>query len=495
MKRYKSLYIETYELFSEKDNRKAIEKVFQFPDGIVQTLHEMDKKHSITLANILFNSIKLTARKPQQKAVIKKIEQKKILNNNEMFDYEEVLQNIFNERNKRVLRYIRDWVKGRNERPNPDEDVVNLTELDIDKANRLSQDWHEYIAKGGGGAVTTGSIAIQYKDGFYWVNLETNVCEEEGKQAGHCGRGEFGADSNLYSLRTPQHKIALTADVNKKTRDCRQMRGNANTKPKPEYHKYIIDFLTNKKINIKAISFSNAWKAGANFHLKDLSEKDYQKLLKVHPDWEMPEYGDIQSRLDESDMPTKLYNAVEEFMIKEGYSVEDIENVSGHFIEFSNGTEWRFIDEATAEEECYDYLEDLLYILYEDVEYESWLDEYALERDLLSDLSAEYDYGYEEPEAFLNEEPEDDGEWSIRQKERAGELAENHAKDMIKNDPLQYIKDRYDSLENWASNITDYVDERAWMEHTFDMDGFSLISHYDGSYYIYDRDIVVYRID
>ena len=63
---------------------------------------------------------------------------------------------------------------------------------------------------------------------------------------GHCGSGE----GILYSLRKDKHPH-LTGDVDRGS--LIQLRGRANTKPKAEYHSYIVDFLLNDEVGISEL--------------------------------------------------------------------------------------------------------------------------------------------------------------------------------------------------------------------------------------------------
>ncbi len=282
-----------YKILLEKDNRKTIQKLFKFPDGIVDSLHEISSKYSLVLANYLFNKVSSQRGLTYElKSVIKNIEKKKSLDSYDLELYQNFMNDYFGNRGLANFRYLRDWLHGRGQNINPDENIKDLKNLSFDDAYTYAEKWHEYLKKGAGGSLDTGKIVIQFPDGFYWVDLETNVCEVEAKAGGHCGRGEFDDDSNLYSLRSPQHKIILTADVNRKTKDVRQIRGTTNTKPKEKHHGYILDFLLNKKIGVKIQSFKKAWKPQLNFSLDDLSDVNYKKVIKVHPDWEFTQVTD-----------------------------------------------------------------------------------------------------------------------------------------------------------------------------------------------------------
>jgi len=75
-------------------------------------------------------------------------------------------------------------------------------------------------------------VVLTFPDGFYWIRLNKNFCRDEAEAMGHCGRGS----GILYSLRRDKYPYVTVDLVNGV---ITQIKGRGNTKPKPEYHKYI----------------------------------------------------------------------------------------------------------------------------------------------------------------------------------------------------------------------------------------------------------------
>jgi hypothetical protein len=173
-------------------------------------------------------------------------------------------------------RYIADWMHGRTEEPNPERDFLNLKSLTFDEALNRANAWHEMIAQQEIERIEDedGEVILTFPDRFYWVNLGKRRCDKEARAMGHCGRGE----GNLFSLRKDGFSF-VTADI-LPDGTVKQMRGRANTKPKKEYHKYIIELL--KTDLIRYFNYNN-YRSDDNFYLKDLDKEQYQNLLFRKP--------------------------------------------------------------------------------------------------------------------------------------------------------------------------------------------------------------------
>lgn len=126
------------------------------------------------------------------------------------------------------------------------DDKINLINTTVDEMNVKANEWHKEL-KSSEGLIKkeTNKIIIDYGN-FYWVDLESNYCEEEGRLMGHCGRTI--ADTML-SLRErkkygiePHVTIAIDGNINNYT-EIYQIKGKENKKPVSKYHKYIVDFL------------------------------------------------------------------------------------------------------------------------------------------------------------------------------------------------------------------------------------------------------------
>lgn len=89
---------------------------------------------------------------------------------------------------------------------------------------------------------------LKFPDGFFWVKLEKNECDIEGRDMQHCGKG-WG---DLYSLRDQNAKPHATMDVTRSTQgkpEAGQIRGKQNATPDRKYWDYIKKFVEHMKID------------------------------------------------------------------------------------------------------------------------------------------------------------------------------------------------------------------------------------------------------
>ena len=138
----------------------------------------------------------------------------------------------------------------------------------------------------------TNPIILDFRDknreGFYWVYLEGNASKEECDRMGHCGRSNYG---QLYSLRSSKfyHRVLenrshLTAAIGHDG-IMYQLKGPSNSKPKVEYHKYILPLFYNKKDGRYLItSIGEEYESDKDFKINDLSDDMKIELKNKRPD-------------------------------------------------------------------------------------------------------------------------------------------------------------------------------------------------------------------
>jgi hypothetical protein len=143
-----------------------------------------------------------------------------------------------------------------------------------------------------------GEVIVKFPNGWVWWDLGTNYDENEAESMGHCAT--CGENATLVSLREPRDnkdgtrswRPHLTFELDEDG-SLRQMKGVSNSKPKPEYHSYILALLTatkrveskSKKTEpiVKSIKGSS-YKREADFALKDLTPEDLETLYAARPD-------------------------------------------------------------------------------------------------------------------------------------------------------------------------------------------------------------------
>jgi hypothetical protein len=171
----------------------------------------------------------------------------KELTRDELKEYtiEKINQDVLIYRSRQKITEIMDWVRvGLN--GNLGDNKNNHLEALL----RKSKEWHDSLDIGTGDInyVENNPIVLDFRDengdGFYWADLQTSNSPEECDRMGHCGRSSFGT---LYSLRevktlNPKYRINkshVTASIGEYG-ILYQMKGVKNSKPKDEYHQYIL---------------------------------------------------------------------------------------------------------------------------------------------------------------------------------------------------------------------------------------------------------------
>jgi hypothetical protein len=143
--------------------------------------------------------------------------------------------------------------------------------------------------------VENNPILIDFRNengvGYYWVNLQTNNSTEECERMGHCGRSSSGS---LYSLRS----YRLTPDGKYKVNDSHltasisndgiiyQLKGPKNSKPKEEYHQYILPLFDNKTDDDEYMitGFGTEYASQQDFKLEDLPIQTLKDLYGIRPE-------------------------------------------------------------------------------------------------------------------------------------------------------------------------------------------------------------------
>jgi hypothetical protein len=135
-------------------------------------------------------------------------------------------------------------------------------------------------------------VILDFRDkegnGFYWAYLDSGTSKEECDRMGHCGRSDKG---RLYSLRSSKHYHGVLENRSHLTAAIGydgvmyQLKGPSNSKPKVEYHKYILPLFYNKKNGKYLItSIGEEYESGKDFKIDDLSDDMKTELKNKRPD-------------------------------------------------------------------------------------------------------------------------------------------------------------------------------------------------------------------
>lgn len=179
---------------------------------------------------------------------------------------------------------------------------LNGNKSSLDNLNYMeiyskSKEWHDEL-KVGDGQVNykeLNPIILDFRDedgnGYYWVDLETNNSTEECERMGHCGRSGKG---NLYSLRSfnqlpsgkyKVNKSHLTASISNDG-IIYQLKGPKNSKPKEEYHKFILPLfdLQDEDDDYFIKGFGTEYASQQDFKLEDLPIQTLKDLYGIRPE-------------------------------------------------------------------------------------------------------------------------------------------------------------------------------------------------------------------
>jgi hypothetical protein len=197
-------------------------------------------------------------------------------------------------RERGTISAIMDWVRvGLNGNVKPYKDLT------FKELKSKSFQWHESLEVGQGDInyKETNPTMLDFTDengnGFYWADLNTKNSDEECNRMGHCGRSSYGY---LYSLRQvipinnkyKLNKSVLTAAIGEDG-IMYQLKGVKNSKPKDEYHQYILPLFYvlgggGEEDDYLIRGFGSEYAADQDFKLTDLPEETIKDLYQNRPD-------------------------------------------------------------------------------------------------------------------------------------------------------------------------------------------------------------------
>lgn len=174
--------------------------------------------------------------------------------------------------------------------------ISSIKDLPFTEIYDQSQEWHDSLELGTGqiNYSEENPIVLDYRDkegiGFYWVNLETKNSTEECKRMGHCGTSHYGI---LYSLRETKKLPGTKYTINNSISTAAigednilyQLKGPKNSKPKEEYHQYILPlFYVEEDGEYLIQGFGSEYRSDQDFKLSDLPNNVLIDLYKNRPE-------------------------------------------------------------------------------------------------------------------------------------------------------------------------------------------------------------------
>lgn len=280
-------------LILEGDKRAVIMNSVKLPKEIADWAHNLSDKYSIWIADSFKKDFIDATNKDLEEKNLDSQKKNELINKilnvlsvpslksfKPENEYEMKVRDVILNRAENytgTYQYILDWLKGRQTLA-PETDQINLKTLTFDGAQQRSKTWHDELKKIQGGKIEDedGEVIKTFPDGFYWIRLGRAKCEKEGTAMGHCGSGR----GMLYSLRRDKYPY-VTADINENTGQVMQMKGRANTKPKPDFHKYIIPFILGDNPNIQY--FHSIYQPETDFNIADLNTEQVEDAVSKKP--------------------------------------------------------------------------------------------------------------------------------------------------------------------------------------------------------------------
>lgn len=193
------------------------------------------------------------------------------------------------------IQSIMDWIRiGLN------GNISQVKDLPFTELFQKSKEWHNSLQIGQGKInyvePHTHDIILDFRDengeGFYWVDLNTNNSGEECERMGHCGR--TGNRNSIVSLREVKrlpggkytlNKSHLTAAIGVDN-VLYQLKGPKNSKPKDEFHNYILPLFYVKDENGEYLiqGFGSEYASEQDFKITDLPNEVIVDLYRNRPD-------------------------------------------------------------------------------------------------------------------------------------------------------------------------------------------------------------------
>jgi hypothetical protein len=197
-------------------------------------------------------------------------------------------------RYRQTIIGIMDWI-----RVGLDGNVKPFKNLQLDELAKKSKEWHDSLGLGEGDInyVEKNEIIKDFRDengnGFYWADLNTKDSKEESERMGHCGRSSYGY---IYSLRETKpinnkytiNRSHLTTAIGTDG-IMYQLKGPKNSKPKEEYHQYILPLFyvlggEGEEDDYLVQGFGTEYASQQDFKLSDLPEDVIRDLYENRPE-------------------------------------------------------------------------------------------------------------------------------------------------------------------------------------------------------------------
>jgi hypothetical protein len=260
-------------LITEAKSVDTLVKVFGMSEDDAKTFEGIFKSNAIFMANKIgkFYSELMPNEYPTIKSVLSNIS----------LEHEDLV-----EQYKKIKDYIVYELGGK---------IKSLENLNFDDIKNLATEWSKQSGKFNYKEkeknIIPGLDFRQNGIGYYWIDLRGDYSQDECDRMSHCGKSSKGT---LYSLRSYKYAPGKKYTINDSHLTAAidgdgilfQLKGKNNSKPKSEYHKYIIPLLQLKLDDGEYFInyFGKEYATGNDFKLTDLTDNEFLELYKERPD-------------------------------------------------------------------------------------------------------------------------------------------------------------------------------------------------------------------
>lgn len=281
------LYLD--DILLEKDHRNNLQKM-GIPNNIAEYLHNFHDKYSLWFGD-QFKDMP------------------------DFVNSTDKIRWVMSKRND--MQSILDWIRG--------AENVNIRQYSWEDALNKSHEWHESLMssdedvfyKDGEFIDDDGDIIKVYRDGYYWLDLETNNSRKEGNCMGHCGRSDKA--ETLYSLR---HKDLyykksgmyggesgnsyVTMAISPSDGKWFQCKGKGNQMPNEKYWPYIADILIEKEVYEYESEYNSS---------DDFAAEEFRSYVEDNKDT-IENADEILKKIDESGLEAQAENLYNQYEFK-----------------------------------------------------------------------------------------------------------------------------------------------------------------------------------
>ena len=437
--------------------------------------------------------------------------------------------------------------------------IQGIKNVTFDELVELQDRWHKSLtAKEYDFEYQDENITIlDYRDdyglGYYWVKLKNNPCSEEGERMGHCGRSSKG---DLYSLRVNELKGQTGKVINKslvttaiKDGVVYQMKGRFNKKPEPMFHDYIAKLLLMKNPNGKYLveSFGSEYASQEDFKITDFDFSKYADVIKKRIDLliSADEIEKNNKRLESleagilfDDDDDCAQQAIYKFLVDDkGLEIrgdDETREYANVILKLQNANELsdnefndlieKYLEYKENKFDFYDikFEENIFTVIDEGkTQFYKVLEEDDAKEEAIDEIMNSIDGNYSIKE-FIIRNKEHYLKFGIDLNTFLNIDIQEIIDEMVNNDPESYLEiDDYtdDDIQNYINDLVDeyennlnsfiadydidldledHFDLRAFAEAVFEIDGYSGIAFYDGTWeevYACNKTYIIYRTD